>query len=575
MSQSAADAHDSAAIAHQVATLEAARLPLPSGLRALADEAPNARLARSLRSLADDIENGRSLDDALGRAQSGLAQVGPRALLEAGRRTHQSVPLLARTMGDAGLSADLRRRIRLGLVYPALLTGLAVALMLALLGMILSGFYNVFADFGVSLNWLSAELLGLGHRLSEINPWYFLSVPAAVLILVLMHRFLFTPAERRRLALSLPIFGPVGRYALLADFCRILSDLLDARLPLPEAITLAGEATDDPLLADACQTAAEKVAAGDELDSILAADPLFPAGFATFLSWARKVPEPSQASPPCRQHLRGPRPHPGPVRHHLPEAARLGPGELVGRDRRRRADRAHGPAIEESGVLNDPSGPTQPPIPPQADWMTGLGSDDADGPRPPFWHPLRRWRGAIVGVTLLAILQVSWVRLGGPWPALAIVGALLLLILTGPALVARSRDRRTQIVALAAGLGIGELAWPWMGPAAAVAAAALGWAAFRFRVWRFKIRHLMVLLALFAIVLRLGQLLGDSALALAFLLGPPLLVAMGYLVWSRRPAIERRRPGRRPGHRRPLAPAARPVGRRIRRAVLHQCRVSP
>lgn len=286
--------HDagSTALAGEVAALTRAGRALPSGLRALAEEAP-PRTARSLTRLAEEVEAGRSLEEALAEPAVGLPGHIV-ALLEAGRRGGDVVSPLAGVLGEASLSTDLRRRIQVGLVYPAVLLGSGLLLMAALCGFILGKVHEVFRDFGISLPWISAQILAMGARLAGDGAWFLLALPGIAVLTALMVRLLLTPEERRRVLLAVPVIGPVGRYAAAASLCRVLAALLDAHLPLPEALRLAGPAAGDPLLNAACERAAGRVEAGVDLSAV-AADELFPRGFGAFAAWAQRSGDPADA----------------------------------------------------------------------------------------------------------------------------------------------------------------------------------------------------------------------------------------------------------------------------------------
>ncbi len=58
-------ADQAAELAGQVADLAKAGLPLPAGLRAMAQEFPRGRVSQAMRAIADQLEAGRSLEDAI------------------------------------------------------------------------------------------------------------------------------------------------------------------------------------------------------------------------------------------------------------------------------------------------------------------------------------------------------------------------------------------------------------------------------------------------------------------------------------------------------------------------------
>src|SRR5689334_7011005 len=86
-------AADSIELATHLAELAKAGLPLAGGLRALADELPRGRLARTCRALADKLDSGVPLEQAIGSRDMRLP-AHMRALLVAGVRSGRLVEVL-------------------------------------------------------------------------------------------------------------------------------------------------------------------------------------------------------------------------------------------------------------------------------------------------------------------------------------------------------------------------------------------------------------------------------------------------------------------------------------------------
>ncbi len=97
---------------------------------------------------------------------------------------------------------------------------------------------------------------------------------------------MFSDHEGRRFLRALPLFGPLTRWTSLAEFCRVLAKLIEADVPLPEAVAMAGRSTRDAVLARACELAADDLSEGQLLGEVLAAHEILPVGFDRFLSWA-------------------------------------------------------------------------------------------------------------------------------------------------------------------------------------------------------------------------------------------------------------------------------------------------
>jgi type II secretory pathway component PulF len=180
---------------------------------------------------------------------------------------------------------------------------------------------------------------------------------------------------------------------------------------------------------------------------------------------------------------------------------------------------------------------TEPPDKPGGgDWMAGLDLAEPDAARSP-WEPLRRWRWAIVGLGTVGLFEWLWLRFG--WRVALAALPVAAIGATAVRLIRDGGEGRTRTLKLFAGLALGLLGGFWAGPGVGIGVALAAWFALSVRVWRLKIRHLMILLVLLAVGIRATQILGDALLALGLLLMPPLAVGLIYLTLRRRPQIER------------------------------------
>jgi len=102
-----------------VAELARSKLPMASGLRAMAEETPGDRLPRLLRHVADRLDAGTGLDEAIG-AEGSAFPPHLRGLLAAGAKTGRLAEVLEHFVALERSRADLRRRLWSVLAYPAI-----------------------------------------------------------------------------------------------------------------------------------------------------------------------------------------------------------------------------------------------------------------------------------------------------------------------------------------------------------------------------------------------------------------------------------------------------------------------
>ncbi|MGA2798427.1 MAG: type II secretion system F family protein [Thermoguttaceae bacterium] len=259
-------AAEAAELAAGVAELAKAGLPLPAGLRAMAEEWPTRRLRRVLLDLADRVEQGVSLEDALG-AIGGRLPVHLRGLITAGIRSGHLAEALEQFVDLERTQHELRRLVWLNLAYPAFL--MVVMSFLAILACfyIVPQFGHTLRDFKTDLPQITKLVLEgakpFAYTLITITA-LFLAIP-----LILSTRIInswISPAFY-----ILPFIGPLLRLSQMARFSRLMAMLLQQRIPLPESLRLTAKGVQDAYLARACRRVAAEIEQGRSLSESMGA----------------------------------------------------------------------------------------------------------------------------------------------------------------------------------------------------------------------------------------------------------------------------------------------------------------
>ena len=278
---------DALGLLEELQTLTRAGLPLPAGLRAAAAELESAPLRAALLGLARHLDLGLGLDAAL-LAVANRFPAHLQALVAAGSRTGRLGDVLAEVVQGSNLGHELRRRLWTALAYP-------LAVLLVILG--LTGFIcrissqtgerfaAIFKDFGINVPFSVTMIFGLTNFFATNDLWFLLGAIVVGLASWIVWGVLVSPVARRRFTESLPLVGPMARFVALAEFCHLAALLIESRMPLPEAVRLAGASVGDPALAADVERVAAAVALGEPLSTSLQAWPRLPAGLGQLLAW--------------------------------------------------------------------------------------------------------------------------------------------------------------------------------------------------------------------------------------------------------------------------------------------------
>jgi general secretion pathway protein F len=276
-----------ALVVRHVGGLAAAGLPLPTGLRALRAEVGDGPLGRTLEALAEDLEAGRTVEEALADRGDALPP-HLAALIVAGSRSGRLADRLVEFLAYYRVGDAIRRTMWLALFYPALLIVLALGSFTMLASLLQGGMFETIGSFynPSTLPWLTQALMDLARPFALAGIWVLLAPLLLGLATWGLVRVLFRPSERRRVWLAVPLIGPVYRLTALAEFCQALAVLIEAELPLADALPMAARSSRDASLERPCAEAAGDLADGQSLADALAARRVFPEGLPRFLRWA-------------------------------------------------------------------------------------------------------------------------------------------------------------------------------------------------------------------------------------------------------------------------------------------------
>jgi type II secretory pathway component PulF len=157
----------------------------------------------------------------------------------------------------------------------------------ALLFWIVPQFAEVIIGFAIPLPWITTALIATSQFCRDNGLWIVAAAFAIPLALWLIFRLALGPAHFRRLVCRIPLVGPALRWAGLSRFSQLLALLIENRVPLDEALVLAGDASGDAEIRDDCRQITAEISAGESLVEV-ARRRRFPASFARALTWDRR-----------------------------------------------------------------------------------------------------------------------------------------------------------------------------------------------------------------------------------------------------------------------------------------------
>ena len=259
----------------QLAGLVSAGLPLERALSALAEEADTPRQRDLVSALRTEVNAGAPFAKALGQHPREFSGIYV-AVIGAGEQSGYLGLVLERLADDLQEQQNLRGKLMAAGLYPAIVSLVALAIVLFLLAYVVPQVAQVFSSNQQALPFLTTAMLALSEAVQQFGLWGVLLIAA----MGIAARMALRQADVRRRFdaawLQLPIIGRLARGYNAARFASTLAMLATAGVPILKALQAAADTLSNTALRQDAQDALVLVREGAPLASALAQHPRFP-----------------------------------------------------------------------------------------------------------------------------------------------------------------------------------------------------------------------------------------------------------------------------------------------------------
>lgn len=264
----------------QFATLLEAEVVLGDALKILHAQTSNKSLQAAILEISSDVDAGLSLSQALERHSDIFSEFYVNLIrsAEITGRIDESMSFLADFLEK---DLNLIGRIRNALLYPALILGLFVVVVIILVTAVFPQLRPIFEDAQVDLPLVTRLLLDGGALLLEW--WWAILLIVGVVIWVTLDYFRTKEGRAvwNQLVINFPLLGQVFRKIYISRFAESARILLKGGIPIAQAIEISGHTIANVVYREVLREAADGIRRGDSLSQILSK---FPADFPPLVS---------------------------------------------------------------------------------------------------------------------------------------------------------------------------------------------------------------------------------------------------------------------------------------------------
>lgn len=266
---------DLALMTRQLATLSRAGLPLEEALQAVSEQSEKPRMTSILLGVRAKVLEGHTLAAGLEDFPNAFPIIY-RATIAAGEQAGRLDVVLERLAEYTEARHTLRQKVSHAMIYPIVLTGLAMSIITLMLVYVVPKVVGVFESTGQTLPLLTRGLIAVSSFLQSY--WWLLITGAVIGVIGLRRLFRQEAAQRalHRRLLQLPLIGRVTRGLNTARFTRTLSILSSSGVPVLEALNISASVVTNLPMRDAVEEATVRVREGGAIGASLSRSKLFP-----------------------------------------------------------------------------------------------------------------------------------------------------------------------------------------------------------------------------------------------------------------------------------------------------------
>ncbi|MGB0768706.1 MAG: type II secretion system F family protein, partial [Phycisphaeraceae bacterium] len=249
----------------QLSTLQDAGLPILRSLEILEQQQKPGLMKNALNGVHEDVSGGASLSDSMAKHPKAFNTLYTK-MIAAGEVGGVLDLILQRLSEFLEKAEKLKKRIISAMIYPSAVISIATIIVLGIMMFIVPKFVEIFQDFDTQLplptlflidaaKWLAGPLIPLDK--GGNGSWFpgFIVVILAPLIIFLFFKFSRKTTAGKaiidRMMLKAPVMGKLIAMSTIAKFTRTLGTLINAGVPILDAIKITANTTGNDVYAKA------------------------------------------------------------------------------------------------------------------------------------------------------------------------------------------------------------------------------------------------------------------------------------------------------------------------------------
>ena len=255
----------------QMAAMISSGMPIVQTLEALEGNTENKVFRTVVEGVRLQIEGGSSLTEALKKYPDIFEELYV-SMLQAGETGGLLADTTERLAYYLEAQAKLRRKVISAMMYPAIVSLVALLLTSGMLIWIVPAFAGIYKDFDAALPGPTQFLVNVSDFVRQYAPVVFGSLVVMIIMIVQFKKTERGAYMNDAMMLRLPVFGDLLLKVSLSRFASTFAQMTRSGVPILEALDITSVATGNKVIGKTVRDAKDIVEQGDPLSAALAND---------------------------------------------------------------------------------------------------------------------------------------------------------------------------------------------------------------------------------------------------------------------------------------------------------------
>jgi type IV pilus assembly protein PilC len=264
-----------------------AGMPLVQVLETLETETDNKNFQPVVSGMKEYIEAGESLSQAMAHYPT-VFDTLYMSMIQAGETSGMMAEISMKLAGYLEEAVLLKRKIKSAMMYPVMVSIVALLLTTGMILFIVPAFATMYSDFDSALPAPTQALVDFSDMLRA----NFLFIFGGLIVFgVVFNQYKKTEAGRYQidgLKLKMPVFGNLTLKVALARFSSTFAQLISSGVPIVKSLDIVAASTDNAVLSKATLDAQPKIESGSNISDSIAESSEFPSLLIQMMSAGEK-----------------------------------------------------------------------------------------------------------------------------------------------------------------------------------------------------------------------------------------------------------------------------------------------